>query len=81
MPFIDAFESLELLPWMVVSDGVDLSIAVDCSVSGTTAVLAHIAGRKLTLAWVGDSRGVLCRTNAEGQLLTETDSLLKFRFK
>ncbi|GAQ79916.1 Protein phosphatase 2C family protein [Klebsormidium nitens] len=44
----------------------NLDTSVDCNVSGTTAVLAHIAGRKLTLAWVGDSRGVLCRSNADG---------------
>ncbi len=34
--------------------------------SGSTAVVAHLRGRRLSVAWVGDSRAVLGRSLADG---------------
>eukprot|EP00850_Spirogloea_muscicola_P017016 SM000142S00530 [mRNA] locus=s142:178431:180933:- [translate_table: standard] len=42
---------------------------VDCSVSGTTVVMAQIYGRQLTVAWLGDSRAVLGRTDPSGDCI------------
>ena len=39
---------------------------IDCEFSGSTSVVAFLKGRMLTTAWVGDSRGVLGRTNGKG---------------
>eukprot|EP00245_Coleochaete_scutata_P005701 TRINITY_DN19459_c0_g1_i1.p1 TRINITY_DN19459_c0_g1~~TRINITY_DN19459_c0_g1_i1.p1 ORF type:complete len:511 (+),score=60.88 TRINITY_DN19459_c0_g1_i1:394-1926(+) len=43
-----------------------LESSVECSVSGTTAVMAQIQERTLTLAWAGDSRAVIGKTGDDG---------------
>lgn len=41
----------------------------DCAVSGTTAVMAHLHQRHLTVAWAGDSRAVLASEGPSGDLV------------
>lgn len=43
----------------------------DASVSGTTAVMAQLHERRLTVAWVGDSRCVLASVDAAGSFRAE----------
>ena len=40
--------------------------SIDCEFSGSTACVAFLKGRLLNVAWVGDSRGVMGRTTANG---------------
>ncbi|CAI5502983.1 unnamed protein product, partial [Closterium sp. Naga37s-1] len=40
--------------------------SVNCSISGTAAVLAHLYKQRLALAWVEDSRAVLARRREGG---------------
>lgn len=39
---------------------------IDCEFSGTTACVAFLEGRLLSVAWVGDSRGVMGRVRSAG---------------
>lgn len=41
---------------------------IDCEFSGSTAVVSFLKGKRLTTAWVGDSRGVLGRETPENGL-------------
>lgn len=43
-----------------------LGKSVDCQYSGSTAVVSLLEGRRLTTAWVGDSRAVLVRQEQWG---------------
>jgi serine/threonine protein phosphatase PrpC len=48
---------------------VDHSLAqtrIDCEFSGSTAVVAYLRNRTLTMAWVGDSRSCLGRQGLAG---------------
>ena len=40
---------------------------IDCEFSGSTACVAFLEGRLLSVAWVGDSRGVLGRGKDNGE--------------
>lgn len=46
----------------------DCLLESDSSVSGTTAVMAQLHERRLTVAWVGDSRCVLASTVSDGMV-------------
>lgn len=57
---------------------------MNCSFSGTTAVLAQINGNRLIVAWVGDSKAVLGRRTYEGEnhsILLRSQSLVCNRLK
>lgn len=62
---------LQLLTMRDLECGTTALVAQVCVVHGLCAALLttlQIAGRKLVVANVGDSRGLLVRTNAEGEL-------------
>lgn len=59
-----AFEDAFLMSHTSITE----EASIDCGISGTTAVMAHVFGRKLTVAWAGDSRAVLARAGPEGSL-------------
>lgn len=39
---------------------------IDCEFSGSTACVALLEGHLLSVAWVGDSRGVMGKSKADG---------------
>lgn len=39
---------------------------IDCSYSGSTAVLTYLEGRRIVAAWVGDSRAIVVRADPRG---------------